>query len=113
MLMPEARFASILRANLYARSPFDIGIYKNFCMVLGDNPLSWFIPVSWGVRQRPPYTFSHVFTALKAIAYERLRFRENKDHLDRVMAVEAEWYRRNQPAHAFRVLAAAAALTET
>eukprot|EP00350_Pseudokeronopsis_sp_OXSARD2_P000609 CAMPEP_0170540880 /NCGR_PEP_ID=MMETSP0211-20121228/789_1 /TAXON_ID=311385 /ORGANISM="Pseudokeronopsis sp., Strain OXSARD2" /LENGTH=130 /DNA_ID=CAMNT_0010843429 /DNA_START=1116 /DNA_END=1508 /DNA_ORIENTATION=- len=37
-------------SKVFTKSPYDLGIYNNLCLVLGDSPLFWFFPFYCGER---------------------------------------------------------------
>lgn len=39
--------------DLYAKSPYDRGLYNNWTYVLGPNPLLWLIPTRYGLNNTP------------------------------------------------------------
>lgn len=95
ILMPEARLAPLLKAQLYARSPYDVGAWRNFKAVFGGNPLFWALPASWGVPERPPYETNPRFDRLRALAAAREDWREDESHAAAAAAVELEWARKH------------------
>ena len=77
--LPEGRLLPLLRAQLYAASPYSGGggggAWSNVTAVLGSNPLFWALPVSWSVRPRPPYAFAPHFVELRRRVMLRERWR--------------------------------------
>lgn len=95
ILMPEARLAPLLKAQLYSRSPYDVGAWRNFTSIFGSNPLFWALPASWGVPERPPYETNPRFDKLRSLAAAREDWREDDAHAAAAAAVELEWARRH------------------
>lgn len=80
-LMPERRLLQLQRAQLYAAnaSPYNNGFWRNVSMVLGRNPLTWPLPLTWNVPLRPPYTgyVSPDFEAITRRVEERDKWRDH------------------------------------
>jgi len=89
--LPEQRFVPLLRAQLYAASPFDVGAARNFAAVLGGNLFFWLLPVSWGVPERPPYAVSLRFAEFRRRVCVRDAWR--LANRGTVLALEAAWDR--------------------
>jgi hypothetical protein len=89
--LPEQRFVPLLRAQLYAASPFDVGVAQNFAAVLGSNVVFWLLPVSWGVPDRPPYAVSLRFAEFRRRVCVRDAWR--LANRGTVLTLEAAWDR--------------------
>ena len=87
--LPEPRFSALMRAQLYAASPYDGGVFANMCAVLGDSAIFWLLPSRWGVRQRPPYAISPRFAAFR----RRVALRETwrAENASKVGLLERAW----------------------